>query len=97
MDDQAELIKRVRTFLGTFEGFFHEDWSFTASTLFEDEEWRELFIAENGTFLDPFPGEHFTGGKGDNWCNRSHLLAAYRELRAYMISEGLYTDPELLE
>ena len=97
MNDQTELINRVRTFLGAFEGVFHEDWSFTASTLFEDEEFRELFIAKNGTFLDPFPGEHFTGGKGDNWANRSFLLAAYRELRAYLISEGLYGDSELLE
>lgn len=91
MNDQTDLINRVTAFLNHFELVFNNDWTFTKGMLCEgDEEWRELFIAGNGTFLDPFPGEHFTGGKGDNWANRTALLADYRELRAFMISEGLY-------
>jgi len=91
MDEQSELINRVAGFLYCFELVFDHDWSFTKANMCDDE-FREFFIAENGTFLDPFPGEHFTGGKGDNWANRSSLLAAYRELKAFMISEGLYTE-----
>jgi hypothetical protein len=45
---------------------------------------------EEGTLIAPFSGEYFTGGKGDNWANRSSLLAAYRELKAFAISEGVY-------
>jgi len=87
---ESELISRVAHFLGAFELVFDQDWDFTKGTICDDKEYRECFIAEKGTFLDPFPGEHFTGGQGDNWANRSFLLSRYRELRAFMISEGLY-------
>jgi hypothetical protein len=89
-NEKSELISRVAHFLGAFELVFDQDWDFTKGTICDDKEYRECFIAEKGTFLDPFPGEHFTGGKGDNWANRSFLLSRYRELRAFMISEGLY-------
>jgi hypothetical protein len=89
-NEKSELISRVADFLGAFELVFDQDWDFTKGTICDDKEYRECFIAEKGTFLDPFPGEHFTGGKGDNWANRSFLLSRYRELRAFMISEGLY-------
>jgi hypothetical protein len=89
-NEKSELVSRVAHFLGAFELVFDQDWDFTKRTICDDKEYREYFIAEKGTFLDPFPGEHFTGGKGDNWANRSFLLSRYRELRAFMISEGLY-------
>jgi hypothetical protein len=89
-NEESELISRVARFLGAFELVFDQDWDFTKGTICDDKEYRECFIAEKGTFLDPFPGEHFTGGQGDNWANRSFLLSRYRELRAFMISEGLY-------
>jgi hypothetical protein len=92
MEEQAELTKRAAAFLACFELVFDNDWWFTKVTIRDDAESTVPFIAENGTFLNPFPGEHFTGGKGDNWGNRSCLLDSYRELRAYIISEGLYTD-----
>lgn len=94
-NEESELISRVTRFLDAFELVFDHDWDFTKGTICDDKEFRECFIAEKGTFLDPFPGEHFTGGKGDNWGNRSHLLSDYRELRAFMISEGLYNPEEL--
>jgi hypothetical protein len=93
-NEESELISRVLRFLYAFELVFDQDWDFTKGTICDDKEYRECFIAEDGTFLDPFPGEHFTGGQGDNWCNRSHLLSDYRELRAFMISEGLYKPEE---
>ena len=92
-DEESELISRVTRFLDAFELVFDHDWWFTKETICDDKKEREHFIAEDGTFLDPFPGKHFTGGKGDNWANRSLLLSDYRELRAFMISEGLY-EPE---
>lgn len=92
-EDKNLLVERVTAFLSYFELVFDNDWSFTKSTICDDPGFRELFISENGTFLDPFPGEFFRGGKGDNWANRTQLLDKYRELRAFLISEGLY-EPE---
>ncbi|MEG4133074.1 hypothetical protein QUA41_31055 [Microcoleus sp. Pol11C1] len=88
--DKNLLIERVTAFLSYFELVFDNDWWFTKSTICDDPEFRELFIAKNGTFLNPFPGEFFYGGKSDNWANRTQLLDKYRELRAFLISEGLY-------
>lgn len=81
----SELSDRIQAFLSSFENVFHYDWDFTKDRIVD-----ELFIEEQGTFLDPLNGQHFTGGKGDNWANRSCLIADYRELRAFAISEGLY-------
>jgi hypothetical protein len=83
-----EFSTRLQRFIDTVELVFDNDWYYTQN-LISDED----FISNNGTFLNPFPGEHFTGGKGDNWANRSSFLAAYRELKAFAISEGLY-DPD---
>ena len=83
-----ELIWRLQRFLITVELVFDHDWDFTQNLILNED-----FISNNGTFLDPFPGEHFAGGAGDNWANRSSFLAAYRELKAFAISEGLY-DPD---
>lgn len=83
-----ELNTRLQRFLSAFELVFNNDWDFTKSSILD-----EYLISQHGTFLDPFPGKHFTGGKGDNWANRSYLLAAYRELKAFAISEGIY-DPD---
>lgn len=80
-----ELSKRIQDFLSAFELVFDNDWYYTKLNILEKD-----FISEEGTFIDPFPGEYFTGGKGDNWANRSSLLAAYRELKAFAISEGIY-------
>lgn len=82
MDD--ELKDRIAQFLYTFELVFDNDWWFTIESVHD-----EYLIKKNGTFLNPFPGEHYTGGKGDNWANRSSLLATYRELKAFAISEGM--------
>ncbi|WP_019506782.1 hypothetical protein [Pleurocapsa sp. PCC 7319] len=79
------LNERLQEFIDSFELVFDIDWDFTKESVRD-----EYLIKENGTFLDPFPEKHFTGGKGDNWSNRSSLLAAYRELKAFAISEGLY-------
>jgi hypothetical protein len=80
-----ELQQRIQDFLQSFELVFHLDWDYTKMSLKSED-----LIGKTGTFLDPFPGEYFTGGKGDNWGNRSSLLAAYRELRAFAISENIY-------
>jgi hypothetical protein len=85
-----DLIDKVSVFLSYFELVFGIDWSFTKGILCSDEEFLECFIAKNGTFLEPFPGEFFKGGNGDNWANRTQLFDHYRELRAYLISEGLF-------
>lgn len=82
MNDQ--LNERILNFLDAFELVFDYDWDFTKLNILD-----EYFIDKDGTFLDPRPGEHFTGGKGDNWANRSHLISTYRELRAFAISEGI--------
>jgi hypothetical protein len=83
-----ELSTRLQNLISSLELVFDVDWYYTQN-LIPDED----FISKNGTFLNPFPGEHFTGGSGDNWANRSSFLAAYRELKAFAISEGLY-DPD---
>lgn len=93
-NSSALLADRITAFFSYFELVFGSDWSFTKGILCEsDPEYLECFVAKNGTFINPFPGEFFVGGKGDNWANRTQLLDHYRELRAYLISEGLY-DPE---
>ncbi|MBD1825035.1 hypothetical protein H6F51_21435 [Cyanobacteria bacterium FACHB-DQ100] len=83
-----ELNKRIQGFLDAFEGVFDVDWDYTKNLILDED-----FIDPSGTFINPFPGEHFTGGKGDNWGNRSSLLSAYRELKAFATSEGIY-DPD---
>lgn len=80
-----ELNERIQDFIDCFELVFDMDWYFTKESISD-----EYLIKEDGTFLDPYPGEHFTGGPGDNWANRSSLISAYRELKAFAISEGLY-------
>lgn len=82
MNDQ--LNERILNFLDAFELVFHYDWDFTKLNILD-----EYSIDKDDTFLDPRPGEHFTGGKGDNWANRSRLISTYRELRAFSISEGI--------
>jgi len=67
---------------------FDIEWDFTKSRILDED-----FISEEGTFIEPVRGEFFTGRKGDNWGNRSSLLATYREFKAFAISEGLY-DPD---
>ena len=47
-DEKTELIKRTAQFLALFELVFDNDWSFTKATICDDEEYRELFVAENG-------------------------------------------------
>lgn len=89
-----EFKVRLQDFLDTFELVFDNDWEFTKLNVLDDSD--DWIHRNNGTFLNPFPDEHFTGGKGDNWANRSSLLSAYRELRAFSISEGLY-DPDTFQ
>lgn len=80
----GELNEKIVNFLWLFELVFDYDWDFSKNRIND-----EYFIKDDGTFLRPFPEEHFTGGKGDNWANRSSLIDAYRELKAFAISEGL--------
>lgn len=84
-----EFNERFQDFINTFELVFDGDWEYTKDSISD-----EYHIEKNGTFLNPFPGEHYTGGKGDNWANRSSLLAAYRELKAFAISEGIYNPDD---
>ena len=86
--DNEDLLQRVNNLISCFELVFDIDWEFTKQLILDED-----FISNDGTFLDPRPGKHFTGGRGDNWTNRTNLLSAYRELRAFAISEGLY-DPD---
>ena len=85
MDNNNQLRDRIQNFIDSFELVFDYDWVFTKDAI--NDEYQ---ISEQGSFLDPFPGEYYCGGKGDNWANRSSLFSAYRELKAYSISEGLY-------
>lgn len=87
-----ELVDRLSAFLSYFELVFGNDWDFTKEILCEDKKFLDCFISTTGTFLDPYPGEFFTGGNGDNWANRTQLLHYYRGLRAFLISEGLFTS-----
>lgn len=80
-----ELNERIQDFISAFELVFDIDWNYTKSRMVD-----ETYISEQGTFLNPFPGEHFTGGKGDNWANRSSLLTAYREFKAFTTIEEMY-------
>ncbi len=84
-----ELKIRLQNFIFCCELVFDLDWDYTKNLILDED-----FIDDNGTFLNPFPGEHYTGGKGDNWGNRSSFLAAYRELKAFAISEGIYNPDE---
>ena len=63
-----ELSKRIQDFLWAFELVFDNDWDYTKLSILD-----EYLISDKGTFINPFPGEHFTGGEGDNWANRSAL------------------------
>jgi hypothetical protein len=85
MSDEG-LTHRIQDFLSRFETVFHGDWDHTKGCLEEIK----------GSFLDPTPGEFFDGDSLGNysWSNYSGLLDAYRELKAYMISEGLYITDE---
>ena len=76
-----DLLPRVQEFLDRFETVFYGDWACTRDSLRD--------IPCDGSFLDPTPGELFTG---DAWSNYAGLLDAYRELRAFMISEGIHPD-----
>jgi hypothetical protein len=78
--DNSQLAIRVQELLDSIELVFDADWEFTTWSI----------PCEDLIDLNPFPSKHFTGGKGDNWANRSSFLAAYRELKAFAISEGLY-------
>lgn len=84
-----ELNKRIQDFLIAFELVFDIDWDYTKLSILD-----EYLISEKATFINPFPDEYFTGGKGDNWGNRSSLLAAYRELKAFAIGEGIYNPDD---
>lgn len=70
---EKDLNERICDFITCFELVFHWDWDFTKSSILD-----KYLIQETGTFIDPYPGEYFTGGKGDNWANRTSLIAAYR-------------------
>lgn len=87
--ENEELKERLQEFISCFELIFDIDWDYTKNSILD-----EYSIDNHGTFLDPFPGQHYIGGKGDNWGNRSSFLAAYRELKAFAISEGLYNPDE---
>ncbi len=58
---EDELKKRLSEFLYSFELVFDNDWWFTLESVHD-----ENLIQKDGTFLNPFPGKHYTGGKGDN-------------------------------
>lgn len=83
--DNIELAIRLQDFLESVELLLDNDWYHTKCSISE-----EVLIHRDGTFLNPFPGQHFTGGKGDNWANRSAFVFTYREIRSFAISEGLY-------
>jgi len=76
-----ELLGRIQYFLDRFECVFDEDWDFTRDSIIES--------CSIGTFLHPKPYTF-----KDNGSNREGLLDSYRDLRAFMISEGLYTPEE---
>ncbi len=84
-----EFNQRFKDFLYSFELVFETDWEYTKDRISDED-----FIDKNGNFLNPFPGEHYTGGQGDNWANRSYLLSTYRELKAFAISEGIYNPDD---
>lgn len=83
--DNSELANRIQDFLESIEHLLDRDWDYTKCSISGGD-----LIQEDGTFLNPLLGQRFTGGEGDNWSSRSSFLAAYRDLRSFAISEGLY-------
>jgi hypothetical protein len=82
---QFESIEgKVRDLLESIDLVFDQDWDYTRLSINDSS-----YVKGNGTFLNPYPGEHYVGGAGDNWGNRSAFLAAYRDLKGFAISEGI--------
>ncbi len=72
MDNNNQLRDRIQNFIDSFELVFDYDWVFTKDAI--NDEYQ---ISEKGSFLDPFPGKHYCGGKGYTWGSRSSLFSAY--------------------
>ena len=86
--DNSEFSYRTQRFIDYLELVLNYDWTHTTGCISD-----ESFVSQHdGTFLDPFPGSCYLGGKGDNWANRSAFLEAYRNFKALAIAEGLYDE-----
>ena len=85
MPDDDLLLPKVQNFLDSFEMVFYYDWYFTKDFL-ED-------IPRNENFLSPALTNSNPCSDGANYEN---LLNAYRDLKAFLISEGIHPN-DLIE
>ena len=72
-----ELREAVKHFVGMFELVFDNDWEMSKLCL--DEDNRQYYIQDNGTFINPRVEDEY-----NNWSNRGHLLKSYRTLKAIL-------------
>lgn len=84
--EKQQLAELIQEFIDSFQLVFDYDWNYTKDSINDF-----YLISEKGSFLNPFPGKFYCGGKGDNWANRSSFLSCYRKFKAYCISEGFYS------
>lgn len=75
--DVKKLEELLSKFVFSFEGIFDWDWEHTKSCL--RDEWINMFISPEGTFIDPLIED-----EGNNWGNRPALLNSYRKLKEFM-------------
>ncbi|MEG4419416.1 hypothetical protein QUA70_12505 [Microcoleus sp. LAD1_D5] len=75
------LLPKVQEFVHRFESVFEGDWGHTRECL-EDIPRDENFLRSTST-------EFYTS---DHWNNYIALLDAYRDLKAFMKSEGIHPD-----
>ncbi|HHF3228373.1 TPA: TIR domain-containing protein [Vibrio alginolyticus] len=70
-----ELNQLISRFMVAFHTVFELDWEHTKLCI-EDSQY---YINQNGSFIEPQVAD-----EENNWANRAHLLASYRELVEYI-------------
>jgi len=75
------LLPKLQEFINRFESVFEGDWGHTRECL------GDIPLDEN--FLRSTSTKFYTS---DHWNNYIALLDAYRDLKAFMKSEGIHPD-----
>jgi len=95
-EELPAIARDASDFLRVFRLVFHEDWTHTKAML----QGGDLSTADNATFINLGVGNTTEDADGytpesANWCNRGHLLDAYRQLSETLIRCGVH--PSQLE
>lgn len=86
--DPARLEGLASDFLTSTQAIFDWDWSHTKLCLATEN--IDMFIADNGDFLNPKVDD-----EGNNWANRASYLNAFRRLSLFMELHGLRKEQPL--